>query len=1067
MLELCYYVDMKKICVVTGDNLLEVRRSVLAQAGRFAKLWQKIVVLVPAGQEDAFEEELFGAFEKNAVFNVQIMSILHFARAQLEQHGASKKMLSSLQAQMLVAQAMQQCESELKTLSCGKDLGAASLVLEEIQKFQQGRLCQQDVKKLGVGQDEFLKAKLHDLAVIYEKYLALGKDFWDESKVLQQFLDLDCKFENTIFAMAGFWDFSDLEFAVAKHLAKSGANFVLGAWHSSGQANSYIFNNALASKFLALGDEGFKVEHSVAKRTLLSKQQTIKNLAFSTQGQVLNLDFVQVFEAQNAEVEILNAGCKIKHLLANGAKNQDIAVGLANFDAYVPVLKNIFLQLGLDCFIAQRKPLATTTYAQFLINALLFLAKPKSKHFFALAMSELSGLPSAAKHELCQVFEALGGEINLNFDECPECALQLCALKDKLLSCQTPNAVQTAQNIILQFEMQTNCAQAAQKLFLKGQTQLASAERVAVEKIVALCQEIAAVQTNLTLEEFTAILKSAMLSAAATMQKPNGNEILVAEVDKIYVEKKYLFLLGANQGVFPTAKADTAILNDADLYALAQTALRASTKNANRKSRFNAFLALQNFQERLFISYCLADQTGQKLLPSEVAQTLIARAEKNIKVNLSKTYCEQIEHLPLAEKAKLFAQKTGALAFAKQEYLKMQKDASNQFACLVPTLAHFWQNKQSCATSSVISAPANLFFADGKTKISQIESYYACPFKQFMAYGLKLTENRLAKLQSFDNGNILHKVAERFLSKNNAFWLGKVGIDENVQQIFEQMKGDKTFKNLFLHINRFSLDMLKKEAVRLCTKLHSMLMQSGFKPQMLELYFGKNQNFEIEVAGQKFLLAGIVDRVDVCGDKAVIIDYKTGSHDKGNNDELFYGEKIQLFVYAKAIEKICNKQVQGVFYFPIVNRYVEEAKAPKYALKGKNINQEDFILAFDKTLSFEKPQSSLFSCSMKTSEKHRKNGIVEFTSKSTNMATPKNFENMKNYAMQLLKNAVKEILEGNVAVSPKEDACKFCPYFAICQKPVATVPRLKQYAVDDSDFELWQNKKGEDDGNKI
>ena len=51
---------------------------------------------------------------------------------------------------------------------------------------------------------------------------------------------------------------------------------------------------------------------------------------------------------------------------------------------------------------------------------------------------------------------------------------------------------------------------------------------------------------------------------------------------------------------------------------------------------------------------------------------------------------------------------------------------------------------------------------------------------------------------------------------------------------------------------------------------------------------------------------------------------------------------------------------------------------------------------------------------------------------------------------------IREILEGNFALSPNEKACEYCPYLAICQRAENIPLREKVYDVDSGHFALWK-----------
>ena len=200
------------------------------------------------------------------------------------------------------------------------------------------------------------------------------------------------------------------------------------------------------------------------------------------------------------------------------------------------------------------------------------------------------------------------------------------------------------------------------------------------------------------------------------------------------------------------------------------------------------------------------------------------------------------------------------------------------------------------------------------------------------------------------------------------------------------------------------------ESLRLCEFLYQSVSASNFKPMFLELSFGYDQKYEINVLDQTFEIVGKVDRVDVCDNMFTVIDYKSGTTPKANFGEVYYGEKIQLPVYLNVLEKVLKKRGCGIYYLPIRNNF-EKDEAAKYQLVGKSL--KDGI--FDN--KFENP--------------------VGLTEKSV-------FQNIKTYSLDISKVFLGEILQGNITPSPLSGTCEKCPYFALCGKNSQLYKRNKQ-----------------------
>ena len=109
-------------------------------------------------------------------------------------------------------------------------------------------------------------------------------------------------------------------------------------------------------------------------------------------------------------------------------------------------------------------------------------------------------------------------------------------------------------------------------------------------------------------------------------------------------------------------------------------------------------------------------------------------------------------------------------------------------------------------------------------------------------------------------------------------------------------------------------------------------------------------------------IEGKIDRIDKFGDYIRIIDYKTGKTDS-DMGSIYYGKKIQLVSYLMASEKIGNKKIAGLFYFPIHSDFVKIQQKTKnnYKMQGFLLDDIDVIKYMDCGLSLDNPESELIA----------------------------------------------------------------------------------------------------------
>ena len=191
------------------------------------------------------------------------------------------------------------------------------------------------------------------------------------------------------------------------------------------------------------------------------------------------------------------------------------------------------------------------------------------------------------------------------------------------------------------------------------------------------------------------------------------------------------------------------------------------------------------------------------------------------------------------------------------------------------------------------------------------------------------------------------------------------------------------------------------------------MKQSDFRPAFIE------EKFSNIIVGNKnkIKLIGKADRIDECGKYFRIIDYKTGSTGP-ITDQLYYGEKVQLFLYQKSAREKLNKTPGGVFYFNAKFEYAKQ-EDDKKLLKGLIANDEEVISMIDKNFD-EKGKSDLISLSRTKNNKYK--GPI----------AKKSMEFYEDYAYKITNKAIDEIYEGFIQPKPDQDSCKYCKYSAIC-----------------------------------
>ena len=323
---------------------------------------------------------------------------------------------------------------------------------------------------------------------------------------------------------------------------------------------------------------------------------------------------------------------------------------------------------------------------------------------------------------------------------------------------------------------------------------------------------------------------------------------------------------------------------------------------------------------------------------------------------------------------------------------------------------------------------SGLYFAHG-VSVSRVQTYFTCPLMGFLEAGLKLQPRPDGVLAANDIGTFMHGVMEAFLKE------GGVDAETKVPQIVARLLAEDEW--LLKGVTSVEIEAFTKEAVKLAEAVSERM--GKFVPTYFEEKFGgkdaKLKGIEIAVGGKSYTVRGTIDRLDLYGNAARVVDYKTGKAEFKMGD-LYYGTRVQLAVYMKAAEANGYTRA-GTFYFPLSTPFdIDENKT--YRLSG--VFDSDYASAMDEglaTASYISP-----AVNAKTTAKAKLDGRVKTYSADDLCA-------VSDYGLAVLTAGAKEMTDGYIAASPlvaneKNPPCGWCKMVAVCRARACTLKKRKQ-----------------------
>ncbi len=211
---------------------------------------------------------------------------------------------------------------------------------------------------------------------------------------------------------------------------------------------------------------------------------------------------------------------------------------------------------------------------------------------------------------------------------------------------------------------------------------------------------------------------------------------------------------------------------------------------------------------------------------------------------------------------------------------------------------------------------------------SRLESYRTCPFLFFVNRILHL-EPRLEPstgLEPWQLGNIYHNILDvlyKTASDTTNIEQLLAVLKEVIPPILDRAPQQQGFRETaWWQQTRSDITKNIQQTVTALTQL-----AGDFRPTHFEYFFS-----DIIIpgsGGDTFQLRGVVDRIDVAADGSLrLIDYKTSSPYGYTNKAVREGKKVQLPLYAVAIEQQLNSgSVVDGFYW-----HIQQAESSKFTL---------------------------------------------------------------------------------------------------------------------------------------
>lgn len=532
------------------------------------------------------------------------------------------------------------------------------------------------------------------------------------------------------------------------------------------------------------------------------------------------------------------------------------------------------------------------------------------------------------------------------------------------------------------------------------------------------------------------------------------DQVLIGDAARIRTAGiKKVFLLGANEGVFPQAVSDADLFTETERIALEtyDICTTGTDEARNADELFYAYRAATLASEEVALTYSSFDFSGKTLLPSFLVDRL-----HSLFPNLQPTTEAE---LSLQERVYHFS-----ASFA-DAILHKNTDEGRALTSLYaekPIWAARLDAFAGGLESDTDTLPPKPFLPGEEIALTQsrIDQFVKCPLSYHCQYTLGLAKEKSADFSALDVGNLIHRMLELVLQKLHDGT--KLRTDATPEELDALLDAEiATYISLVVGIGgSFTKRMenlfakLRRQILILLENILKEFAQSEFTPQFFEMCINKNADaepFVIPLAnGASVYLYGKIDRVDTYVKDGTtylrIVDYKK-SKKEFHLDDVMQGLNLQMLLYlfglwknpSPALRQRVGDTEEKMVYLPAGILYL--TSVPKAHNAHVDADSTKVIETAERTLT--RSGLLLRDVDILTAMDGTLDGkFIPIKAKDlasdkplAALATLEEFGTLLSRVSDIVAGIVKELRAGKAAAKPltSENPCRYCHYLAVCR----------------------------------
>lgn len=605
----------------------------------------KIYIITPEQFSFTAENKLLAEVKEGAVLQAEVLTFARMAyRIMQETGGANDTTLSQVGKSMLVDAILRKQKKNLTFL--GNSDENIEVVENAITEFKKHCISTQKLEEISQKlEDTYLQAKVKDLTTVYEEYQNyLQEGYIDENDTLDklvQNIEKSQQFVDTFIYIDEFAGFTMQEYQIIEKLLSMAKRVTItvttdSLWQKEVQEEDIFYDNKKTiERILSIAKAvGVTVEPEVKLdkkyRFKTPELQYLESNLYATKyhkyGQ--HVENLSLFLAKNPYSEVEQVAKQIIKLVKEKKyRFQDIAIITKDISTYSGLVKAISEEYEIPVFVDEKKDLSQNIFVKYMLALLSIFAKNWS--YDSVMDYVKSGFLKIDKEDI-YLFEkytlALGIEYKKwyegewNFGEVTESEKEeiekvkavrkqvitpLVSLKEKM------NASKTYEDItkklylfLLEQNIQEQLQAKAEELEKLGNLELAGLYEMSWNTVIEVLEELVMVfgKETVSFENYLLLLKTGLKTASLGKIPATQDVVLMGDVERSRSHKvKAVFLLGVNDGVFPSIHKEEGFLGDEDRRKLKEKGIELAKGTLEQlyEENFNIYKAFTTAEEKI------------------------------------------------------------------------------------------------------------------------------------------------------------------------------------------------------------------------------------------------------------------------------------------------------------------------------------------------------------------------------------------------------------------------------------------------------------------------------------